>query len=128
MGILSDTDYVAEMRASMAAMWNGDFDAAVYAEASNAIFARVRAALAEGLEPGSATGREIAEDWLEWSARAMRKEPDRAFLEWQLTQYRKYHARSARYQELMAILQGEAAPNQAGREWNWIVEAMKQKL
>ncbi|MNT64348.1 hypothetical protein D3C72_2022410 [compost metagenome] len=116
------------MRANIAAMWNGDFDPAAYAEASNAIFARVRAAIAEGLEPASATGREIAEDWLERSAEAMRKRPDRAFLDWQLTQYRKYHSRSARYQELMAILQGEAAPSQAGREWNWIVEAMKQKL
>lgn len=128
MGILSDTDYVKEMRANMAEMWNGDFDPAAYAKASNAIFARVRAALAEGLEPGSAIGKRIAEDWLEQSARAMKKEPDGAFLEWQLTQYRKYHARSARYQELMAILRGEGAPHPAGREWNWIVEAMKQKL
>lgn len=128
MGMLSDADYVKEMRADMAVMWNGDFDPAAYAEASNVVFACVRVALAEGLEPGSVTGKEIAEDWLERSARAMKKEPDRAFLDWQLAHYRKHHARSARYQELMAILQGTAAPSQAGREWSWIVEAMNQKL
>lgn len=128
MGILTDTDYVREMRAQMAAMWNGDFDPAAYAQASDIVLSRVRSALAEGLEPSSVAGKEIAEDWLERSARAMKKEPDLAFLDWQLTQYRKHHARSARYQELMSILQGEAVPNQAGREWNWIVEAMKQTL
>ncbi|RDL52460.1 hypothetical protein BLJAPNOD_03620 [Ensifer sp. M14] len=84
---------------------------------------RARAALET-----SVRAAEIAEDWLERSARAMKKEPDRTFLDWQLTHYRKYHARSVRYQELMAILQGEAASNQAGREWSWIAEAMKQKL
>lgn len=128
MGILSDTDYVRAMRADMAAMWNGDFDPVAYAEASDAVFARVRAALAEGLEPNSAIGKEIAEDWLDRSARAMKKEPDRAFLDWQLNAYRKHHARSARYQELMAILQGKKAPHPAGREWNWIVDAMRQRL
>jgi DNA-binding transcriptional MerR regulator len=128
MAMLSDQDYLREMRVGMAEMWNGDFDPAAYAAASNAIFERIRVAIGQGLPPDSAAGRSIAQDWLEGSAKAMNRSPDAAFLDWHAQQYRKHHARSTRYQELMAILQGGDPSTAAGHEWRWIHEAMAHHL
>ncbi len=126
MEMLSDKAYAAEMRAQMSDLWTEEFDPATYAQAAEATFARVRAAIENNLAPQSAVGREIAADWLAQSARAMKRAPDQVFLDWQLEQYRKHHARSARYQELMAVLQGQAPQAPTGREWSWIIDAMKQ--
>ncbi|OCP00852.1 MULTISPECIES: MerR family transcriptional regulator [unclassified Ensifer] len=126
MDMLSDKAYAAEMRAYMSTLWTAEFDAAAYAQAADATFARVRAAIENGLGPQSTVGREIAADWLARSAQAMRRAPDKDFLDWQLEQYRKHHARSARYQELMAVLQGQGPQAPTGREWSWIIDAMKQ--
>ncbi|HEV7308249.1 MerR family transcriptional regulator [Ensifer sp.] len=128
MEMLSDKAYAAEMRAHMSALWTGEFDPAAYATAADATFARVRSAIENGASPRSASGKDIAADWLASSARAMKRNPDRAFLDWQLEQYRKHHARSARYQELMAVLQGQGPQVPTAREWNWIIDAMKQHL
>lgn len=128
MTIVSDKAFIEEVSANMTQMWDGEFDPSAYAAAANATLERVRAAIGQGLEPRSAAGLSIARDWLESSARAMKRTPDEAFLEWQLQQYRKYHSRSARYQELMAILQGDDSSNPAGQEWRWIHEAMEQCL
>jgi len=124
MGILSDETYIAAMRADMARIWKEGFDAAAYAKLSEEIYAKVRAAMDEGAEPISATGRALALEWLERSARCMRQEPDEAFLAWHLNQYHKYHARSIRYQELLAILRGSDAATARGAEWQWLANAM----
>ncbi|HEV7319476.1 MAG TPA: MerR family transcriptional regulator [Ensifer sp.] len=126
MGMLSDKAYAAEMRAHMSTLWTADFNPAAYAQAADETFARVRAAIENGLSPQSKDGRQIAADWLANSARAMKQNPDKAFIDWQLEQYRKHHARSARYQELMALLQGQGPQAPTGREWSWIIDAMKQ--
>lgn len=126
--MLSDTAYVAEMRRGMTEMWTGDFDPAAYADAATAITDQVKQAIARGLPPGSPEGRAIAQDWLDRSARAMKRTPDRAFLDWHLQQYRAHHARSVRYQELMAILRGDDPRNASGSEWRWITEAMGHLL
>lgn len=132
MAMLSDRAYATEMRTQMSALWTEDFDPAAYAQAADETFARVRQAIEDGVSAQSPAGKQIAADWLAHSAKAMRRTPDDDFLDWQLEQYRKHHARSARYQELMAILQG-AAKNEgqgvsAGREWGWIIDAMRQHL
>lgn len=128
MAIISDKEYIEEMRAGMSSMWSGEFGPAAYADAANAIFARVRTAIDQAVAPKSEVGRSVAQDWLESSARAMKKSPDSAFLEWHLEQYRKYHSRSVGYQELIAVLQGDASPKSSGQEWRWINEAMAQLL
>lgn len=128
MAMITDEAFIAEMRAEVAAMWRADFDPAAYAEASNRIMAKVQAAIALGEGPLSAAGRSIAQDWLESSARAMKREPDRAFMTWHLEQYRKHHSRSARYQALLAILRGDDARKAATDEWFWINEAMRPLL
>ncbi|WP_216361262.1 hypothetical protein [Caulobacter mirabilis] len=126
--ILSDTAYVAEMKAEMARLWTGDFDAAAYAQASDAILARVTAAIGRGLPPTSSEGAAIARDWLDASAKAMNRVPDPAFLRWHLDQYRKHHGRSLRYQQLLAVLRGEAGDPAAADAWRWIHEAMTPLL
>ena len=128
MAFVSDREYVAELRNSMSAMWNGEFDPAAYAEASNATFARVREAIDQGAKPESEAGKAIAREWLERSAKAMNKAPDNAFLDWHNDQYRKYHARSARYYELLRILRGERQPDKISEEWSWINAAMARAL
>jgi len=119
--MLSDETVIASAKADAAAMWTPDFDPAAYHAAAERIFADVRKAVAAGEAPDSQTGRAIAGDWLEASAKAMKREPDEAFRAWHLDQYRRHHERSLRYQQLLATLRGEAAP---GREWWWINEAM----
>jgi DNA-binding transcriptional MerR regulator len=126
--IITDESYIAEMRASAVLMWNDGFDPTAYAAAANATMEKVRAAIDGGLAPSSGTGRTIAREWLEASAKAMKREPDDAFLQWHLDQYRKYHARSLRYQELMMILRGDAANKVPGDEWLWINQAMEPLL
>ena len=128
MAFVSDREYVAELRNSMSAMWNGEFDPAAYAEASNATFARVREAIDQGAKPESEAGKAIAREWLQSSAKAMNKAPDKAFLDWHNDQYRKYHARSARYYELLRILRGERQPDKISEEWSWINAAMARAL
>lgn len=126
--IITDDSFVAEMRAGMSSMWTGGFDAATYAKASGATMREVQAAIAAGEKPASEAGRAIARDWLESSAEAMRREPDEAFMEWHLDQYRKHHSRSARYQELLAILRGDNSGKAQGAEWRWINDAMRALL
>ena len=119
--MLSDETAIAQAKADAALMWTPDFDPSAYHAAAERIFAEVRTAMAAGEAPDSQAGSAIARDWLDASARAMKREPDEAFRAWHLDQYRRHHARSLRYQQLLAILRGEDAP---GREWWWINEAM----
>lgn len=128
MAFVSDKEYAMELRNSMSSMWDGAFDPAAYAEASNATFARVREAIDKGEKPESETGKAIARDWLVSSAKAMNRTPDKAFLEWHDNQYRKYHGRSARYYELLRILRGDREPDKISEEWSWINAAMAGAL
>ncbi|MCG7505020.1 MerR family transcriptional regulator [Mesorhizobium retamae] len=126
--MITDESFLAEMQADTATMWNGEFDPGAYAEAAESVLGKVRSAIDEGEDPLSPTGAAIAREWLEKSAKAMRRKPDRTFLDWHLGQYRKHHARSARYQELLAILRGEEPGQKSGNEWQWINEAMTPLL
>ncbi|MFE0018073.1 MerR family transcriptional regulator [Mesorhizobium sp. NPDC059054] len=126
--MITDGSFLAEMQADTTTMWNGEFDPEAYADAAHSILAKVRAAIDEGQDPVSPTGAAIAREWLEKSAKAMRRKPDRAFLDWHLGQYRKHHARSARYQELLAVLRGEEPNQKPGNEWQWINEAIMPLL
>ena len=126
--MLTDETFIAQMGADTSQLWRDEFDPAAYAEASEATLAKVREAMASGELPTSAIGRALAQQWLDASARAMKREPSKDFLRWHLDQYRKYHARSTRYQELLAILRGEDPATAAGSEWLWINQAMSSLL
>ncbi|MGE7468097.1 MerR family transcriptional regulator [Bosea sp. NPDC003192] len=119
--MLTDESIIARAKADAELMWTPEFDPAAYHAAAEHIFAEVRKAIATGEAPDSETGRAIARNWLDASAKAMQREPDDAFRAWHLDQYRRHHDRSLRYQQLLATLRGDDAP---GREWWWINEAM----
>lgn len=119
--MLTDETVIARAKADAELMWTPDFDPTAYHAAALRIFAEVRRAMAAGEAPDSQAGRSIARDWLDASAKTMKREPDEAFRTWHLDQYRRHHDRSLRYQQLLATLRGEDAP---GREWWWINEAM----
>lgn len=124
MAMLTDESFIAAMREQAPRMWDESFDAAAYAEAANETLAEVRDAMAAGSSPTSPRGTAIATAWLERSARAMRREPDEAFLAWHLEHYRQNFARSSRYQELLAILRGTDGTEGQASEWHWIHLAM----
>lgn len=123
--MITDEKYVVQMRAATASIWTSDFDPSAYAEVAQQTFVECRAAVAAGIAPDSPQALRIARDWLVRSAQAMKREPDQAFLDWHAEQYRKHHARSGRYHELMAILRGDDKPESFDAEWRWIHEAMK---
>ncbi|MFC4312414.1 MerR family transcriptional regulator [Steroidobacter flavus] len=122
--MLTDETFIAQTQAEVNGAWPEEFDAAMYAEASDVISAKVRQAIASGESPTSSAGEALAREWLDASARAMKREPNRDFLQWHLEQYRQHHARSVRYQELLAILRGDSPRTAAGAEWLWIHQAM----
>lgn len=121
--MMTDRSFIEETRRNMTQAWNDGFDQHAYIEASNTTLAKVRAAIDRGESPTSPAGVAIANTWLEQSARAMQREPDQAFMAWQLQQYRQHHGRAARYQELLTELRGEE--HRTGNEWTWLHEAMK---
>ena len=119
--MLTDPALIASAKADSTTMWTADFDPAAYHAAAERIFAAIRLAMAKGETPDSQSGLAIARDWLDASAKAMKRAPDASFRDWHLDQYRRHHDRSLRYQQLLAVLRGEDAP---GREWWWINEAL----
>lgn len=119
--MLTDPALIASAKTDAATMWTADFDPAAYHAAAERILAAIRLAMAKGEAPDSQSGQAIARDWLDASAKAMKRLPDAAFRDWHLDQYRRHHDRSLRYQQLLAILRGEDAP---GHEWWWINEAL----
>lgn len=119
--MLTDPALVASAKADSTTMWTADFDPAAYHAAAERIFAAIRLAMAKGETPDSQSGLAIARDWLDASAKAMKRAPDASFRDWHLDQYRRHHDRALRYQQLLAVLRGEDAP---GREWWWINEAL----
>ncbi|HEV2571886.1 MAG TPA: MerR family transcriptional regulator [Beijerinckiaceae bacterium] len=124
MTILSDESYLAEIKAGAQTMWTKDFDPNVYAKAANVTFDDVKAAIARKEDPKGETGLRIARAWLEASAQAMQREPDRSLIQWHLDQYRRHHDRAGRYQQLLAILRGDDPSDAFSNEWLWIHTAM----
>lgn len=126
--VLSDKDYIEEMRASMSGMWTNEFDLHGYIEAAHKTFDRARAAVSAGHEPQSELGKQVATDWFEASAKALKQEPSAAFRNWYLEQFRGYDVRAARYQQQMTARKGTSPTHAAGEEWRWIVSAMEHHL
>jgi hypothetical protein len=123
MKMTTDETGIAEMRAGMAAL-NDGFNPSAYAEASNAMLAKVQAAIIQGEQPASAAGLAIAREWLGKIAKALNRDPDEAFMQWA----RKHYVRASRYQKLLVILRGDGGKGSSGREWLWIHEAIKPLL
>lgn len=127
--ILNDPSFVANMRANASDVWDRDvLDPSAWQKASEPMLTRAKQAIADGLEPGSDTGKALAHEWMETSARLLGRQPDLAFRNWLRGKYALHDARAARYWELVAIMRGQPPCGSPNREWTWITEAMQHHL
>ncbi|MGJ7037677.1 DNA-binding transcriptional MerR regulator [Shinella sp. BE166] len=123
--MLEDEDFARELKTEMAAFWTGAFDPAAYRDAALRTYEAAQAAIAKGISPQAAEAQVIAAPWLDDSARAMGREPDRTFLDWQFAQYEKQSSRMGRYRQLLAILRGEDDSVEPDRIWTWLNDALR---
>jgi DNA-binding transcriptional MerR regulator len=127
--ILADPTFIANMRSNASDVWGRDsIDLEASRKASEAIVLRAKRAIEAGVEPTSQQGRELAHDWLETSARLMKRKPDAAFRDWLREKYAHHDPRASRYWELVAIMRGHSPDASPNREWTWILAAMRHHL
>ncbi|WP_076864872.1 MerR family transcriptional regulator [Bradyrhizobium mercantei] len=127
--MLGDPTLVANIRANAEDVWNHHvLDLAAWQEANEAVLARAKEIIARDLDPASEAGQALARDWLETSARLLKREPDLEFRDWIRGKYALHDARAARYWELVAIMRGQKPDASPNREWAWITEAMRHHL
>lgn len=123
--MLEDEDFARDLKTEMAAFWTGAFDLAAYRDAALATYGAAQAAIAKGISPQAAEAQAIADAWLGDSARAMGREPGRAFLDWHFAQYEKQSGRIGRYRHLLAVLRGENDSAKPDRVWAWLNDALR---
>ncbi|MES2055327.1 MAG: MerR family transcriptional regulator [Pseudomonadota bacterium] len=123
--LLEDETFAQELRAEASLFWAGALDPAAYQDASLKTYEAATRAVDRDFAPDSAEGQAIAHDWLQASARAMGREPDRAFVDWHLAQYKKQAGRMGRYRQLLAQLRGETITDAESQAWAWLNNAMK---
>jgi DNA-binding transcriptional MerR regulator len=127
--ILDDPGFVANVRSNAKEIWDGaDFDLNAWQAAAEPFMEKAKAAVAQGFGPGSETAHELAQEWLETSARVMGRAPDDDYKAWLRTRYAAHDSRSVRYWELVAIMKGQPPQTSPNQEWNWIIDAMKHHL
>lgn len=127
--ILDNPEFVNTMRANAKEVWDGsNFDLAAWQAAADPFIAKAKDAIAQGFGPESERARELAQEWLETSARVMGRAPDDDYKAWLRTRYAAHDARAVRYWELVAIMKGQSPQTSPNREWTWIIDAMKHHL
>jgi DNA-binding transcriptional MerR regulator len=122
--MLADEGFAREFQGDMQAFWTGALDPAAYQAAAMTTYEAARQAVVSGLSPESAEARRIARTWLDESARAMGREPDRAFVDWHITQYEKSTGRTGRYREFLTVLRGESITTAEHQAWGWLNRAL----
>ncbi|MBR0757834.1 MerR family transcriptional regulator [Bradyrhizobium jicamae] len=127
--ILGDPSFVASMRANASDVWDrGVLDPSTWQKASEPMLARAKEAIAYDVQPTSDTGKALAREWLETSARLLGREPNLDFRNWLRAKYALHDGRAARYWELVAIMRGQSPNSSPNREWAWITAAMQHHL
>lgn len=127
--ILGDPSFIDSMRRNAQDVWDRHvLDPAAWRKANEAVLARAKEAIAHDLAPTSDTGKSLAREWLETSARLLGREPDLEFRNWLRGKYALHDARAARYWELVAIMRGLPPDGSPNREWAWITDAMRHHL
>jgi DNA-binding transcriptional MerR regulator len=127
-GMLADDEFVREMRQAMNAFWTDTLDPAAYQAASMEAYDASARAVAGGLSPDSDQAATIARHWLERSAAAMGRRPDRAFADWHMAQYQQLSGRIGRYRQLLAELRGQKASGEEQAAWTWLNQAIRATL
>jgi len=127
--ILDDPGFVDSMRSNVKGVWDTEaFDATAYERASEDLTVKASQAISAGFGPTSETGKALARELLETSARLMGREPNQDFKKWLHAQYTQHDPRASRYWELVAIMKGQSPQTSPNREWLWIASAMKHHL
>jgi DNA-binding transcriptional MerR regulator len=127
--MLGDPGFVANVRSSAKDVWdNHTFDPGAWQRESASIVARAKEAVARGDEPTSESGKSLAQEWLETSARLLGRELDDEFKKWLYSKYAQHDPRASRYWELVAIMKGQSPNSSPNREWTWLAEAMRHHL
>jgi DNA-binding transcriptional MerR regulator len=127
-GIITDPAFIEAMRANARDVWTADFDHAAMKAASDAIIAKARAAMDQGIAPDSPEGEAMVREWFAASAAAMKREPDDAFAAWLRDKTENHDPRASRYWELVGVLNGSPAVARRNEEWAWIMEAVRPHL
>lgn len=123
--LLSDPSFERQVSEGTKAFWTNALDPAAYKVVATRAYEDATKGADAGLSPQSAEAQTIARDWLEGSARALGRKPDRAFREWHFAQYERNAGRLGRYRELVTILRGDT-PLAANRKvWGWLNDAMR---
>jgi DNA-binding transcriptional MerR regulator len=127
--ILGDPSFAASMRANASDVWDQHvLDPTAWQKASEPMLAKAKEAIAQHVEPTSDTGKALACEWLETSARLLGRDPDLDFRNWLRGKYALHDARATRYWELVAIMRGRPPCGSPNREWAWITDAMRHHL
>ena len=110
--MLNDPSLVANIRANAEDVWNHHvLDLAAWQQANELVLAKAKEIIARDLAPTSEAGQALARDWLETSARLLKRQPDLEFRNWIRGKYALHDARAARYWELVAIMRGSPSIN-----------------
>lgn len=127
--MLNDPSLVANIRANAEDVWNHHvLDLAAWQAANETVLASAKKIIARDLGPTSEAAQALARDWLETSARLLKRKPDLEFRNWIRGKYALHDARAARYWELVAIMRGQSPDASPNREWAWITAAMRHHL
>ncbi|WP_315835142.1 TipAS antibiotic-recognition domain-containing protein [Bradyrhizobium prioriisuperbiae] len=94
-GILADPAFITNMRTNE--VLDRGFDHAAYAEATTAMVAKARAAMAQGLDPTSDAGGALAREWIAVLAQTLGRKPDRASRDWLRQAHAAHDPKAARY-------------------------------
>ena len=121
-GMLQDQDVMRDFEAGVSAFWEGARDADAYRAAAVSGYRTAVDAVARGVAPTAPEGVAAGRAWLEASALAMGRAPDSAFVRWLQDQYAAGGSR-ARFQELLAVLKGDAPAGEETRAWSWLIDA-----
>jgi DNA-binding transcriptional MerR regulator len=123
-GMLQDQNVIREFQSGVSAFWEGAQDAVAYRAAAVSGYRRAADAVARGIAPTDPESVAAGRAWLDASAHAMGRAPDETFVQWLQDQYAAGGSR-ARFQELLAVLNGDATAVEETRAWRWLIDAAR---
>jgi DNA-binding transcriptional MerR regulator len=114
-GLLADPTFASNMRdnAKNSTPLNGKEMTKTY----ESLMVKARAAVDQGVDPASATGREIATEYFNGLAKSMRMEPDDQFRAQMRRKHLEHQPKMRRYWDLIAILGGLRGAQERKKNW-----------
>lgn len=123
--LLADPTFLREVQDGTKAFWTDALDPAAYEIASRRTYDAAADAVARGVSPESLEAQAVARIWLEESARALGRSPDRSFLQWHFDQFEKNAGRLGHYRALLATLNKQSPIAADPTVWGWLNAALE---